>query len=56
MRVAWREDLPASVVASSGDIESSMNFAIYDDRVVLDVFVRPRKYYGFKTVRQEKVK
>jgi hypothetical protein len=56
VRVAWREDLPVSVVASSGDIESSMNFAIYDDQVVLDVFVRPGKYYGFKTARQEKVK
>jgi len=56
VRVAWREDLPASVVASSGDIESSLNFAIYDDQVVLDVFVRPGKYYGFKTARQEKVK
>jgi hypothetical protein len=56
VRVAWREDVPASVIACSGDIESSLNFALYDEHVVLDVFVRPGKYYGFKTTTQEKVK
>lgn len=55
VRIAWREDLPASVVASGGDIESSLDFAVYDERVVLDVFVRPGKYYGLKTARPEKV-
>ena len=54
VRVAWREDLPASVVGG-GDIESSLDFAVYDDRLVLDVFVRPGKYYGYKSVNPEKL-
>jgi hypothetical protein len=55
VRGAWREDLPASVATSSGDIESSLDFAVYDDRLVLDVYVRPGKYYGYKSVNPEKV-
>lgn len=55
VRIAWREDLPASVVTSGGDIESSLDFAVYDERAVLDVFVRPGKYYGLKTSKPEKV-
>lgn len=49
VRIAFRDELPSSINISNRDTDSSFDFAIYDDRVVTDVFSKPGKYFGRKT-------
>lgn len=49
VRIAFRDELPAASDISNRDTNSSFDFAIYDDRVVTDVFSQPGKYFGRKT-------
>jgi hypothetical protein len=49
VRIAFRDELPASIDISGRDTNSSFDFAVYDDRAVTDVFAQPGKYYGRKT-------
>lgn len=48
VRLAFREELPASFDISGRDTNSSFDFAVYDDRTVTDVFSQTGKYYGKK--------
>jgi len=49
VRVAFRDELPTAIDISGRDATSSFNFAIYDDRAVIDVFALTGRYYGRKT-------
>jgi hypothetical protein len=49
VRIAFRDELPASIDISGRDTNSSFDFAVYDDRAITDVFAQPGKYYGRKT-------
>ncbi|ABQ25921.1 hypothetical protein [Geotalea uraniireducens] len=49
VRIAFRDELPSASDISNRDTNSSFDFAIYDDRVVTDVFSQPGKYFGRKT-------
>jgi len=49
VRVAFRDELPMAIHISGRDATSSFNFAIYDDRAVIDVFALTGRYYGRKT-------
>ena len=49
VRVALRDELPSASDISGRDTSGSCDFAIYDDRVVTDVFGQSGKYYGRKT-------
>ena len=49
VRIAFHDELPSATNISNRDTDSSFDFAIYDDRVITDVFSKPGKYYGRKT-------
>jgi len=49
VRIAFRNELPSANDISGRDTSSSFDFAIYDDRLVSDVFGQPGKYFGRKT-------
>jgi hypothetical protein len=49
VRVAFRDELPPANDLSGRGTTTSCNFAIYDERCVIDVFAQPGKYYGKKT-------
>ena len=49
VRIAFRDELPSATNISNRDTDSSFDFAIYDDRVITDVFSKPGKYFGRKT-------
>jgi hypothetical protein len=49
VRIAFRDELPSASDMSNRDTNSSFDFAIYDDRVVTDVFGQQGKYFGRKT-------
>lgn len=49
VRVAFRDEMPNVSDISGRDTKSSFDFAIYDNRVVTDVFSQPGRYYGRKT-------
>ena len=49
VRIAFHEELPSATNISNRDTDNSFDFAIYDDRVITDVFSKPGKYYGRKT-------
>ena len=49
VRIAFRDELPSTANISNRDTDSSFDFAIYDDRVITDVFSKPGKYFGRKT-------
>jgi len=49
VRVAFHEELPSATDITSRNTDSSFDFAIYDDRVITDVFSKPGKYFGRKT-------
>lgn len=49
VRIAFRDELPTAIDITGRDATSSFNFAIYDDRAVIDVFALTGKYYGRKT-------
>ncbi len=45
----------ARIYLSNRDTDSSFDFAIYDDRVITDVFSKPGKYFGRKTIEHVEV-
>lgn len=49
VRIAFREELPTVSNMSGRDINSSFDFAIYDDQVVTEVFQQNGTYFGRKT-------
>jgi len=49
VHIAFHDELPSTANISNRDTDSSFDFAIYDDRVVTDVFSKPGKYFGRKT-------
>jgi hypothetical protein len=49
VRIAFRDELPSATNISNRDTDSSFDFAIYDNRVITDVFSKPGKYFGRKT-------
>jgi len=55
VRIAFHDELPSATNISNRDTDSSFDFAIYDDRVITDVFSKPGKYYGRKTREPEEV-
>lgn len=55
VRIAFREELPAVSGISGRDTNNSFDFAIYDDRVVTDVFTQPGRYFGRKTCQPVEV-
>ena len=55
VRIAFRDELPSASDISNRDTNSSFDFAIYDDRVVTDVYSQPGKYFGRKTTETGEV-
>jgi hypothetical protein len=55
VRLAFRDELPTTIDFSGGDTHCSLDFAIYDDRVVTSVFPQAGKYYGRKTAQQAEI-
>jgi len=49
VRLAFRDELPSSIDIGGSEVNSSFDFAIYDDRAVTAVFAQPGKYHGRKT-------
>jgi len=49
VRIAFHDELPSTANISNRDTDSSFDFAIYDERVITDVFSKPGKYFGRKT-------
>lgn len=49
VRLAFRDELPSTIDIGGSDVNSSFDFAIYDERAVTAVFVQTGKYYGRKT-------
>jgi hypothetical protein len=49
VRIAYRDELPATSDISGRDTTSSFDFAIYDDLVATEVFSQPGKYFGRNT-------
>lgn len=49
VRIAYRDELPATSDTIGRDTNSSFDFGIYDDRIITDVFAHPGKYFGRKT-------
>jgi hypothetical protein len=55
VRIAFRDELPATSGITGRDTNNSFDFAIYDDKVVTDVFAQPGKYFGRKTSQLDEV-
>lgn len=55
VRIVYRDELPSVSDLSGRDTSSSFDFAIYDDRVVTEVFGQSGKYFGRKTTRPPEV-
>jgi hypothetical protein len=55
VRIAFRHELPATSGISGRDTINSFDFAIYDNKVVTDVFSQPGKYFGRKTSQPAEV-
>ena len=51
VRIAFRDEFPATSEINGRDTDSSCDFAIFDDQAVLDVFVQSGKYFGRKTTQ-----
>jgi hypothetical protein len=49
VRLAFRDELPSTIDICGSDVNSSFDFAVYDDRSVTAVFAQTGKYYGRKT-------
>jgi len=49
VRLAFRDELPSTIDICGSDVNSSFDFAVYDDRAVTAVFAQTGKYYGRKT-------
>lgn len=54
VRVAYRDELPTERENIWSD-KCSFNFAINDDRVIIDVYAKPGLYYGRKSSQPEEV-
>jgi hypothetical protein len=50
VRIAFHDELPSTTNISNRNTDSSFDFAIYDDRVVTDVFSKQGKYFCRKPV------
>jgi len=55
VRIAFRDELPTTSGITGRDTNNSFDFAIYDDKVVIDVFAQPGKYFGRKTSQLDEV-
>jgi len=55
VRLAFRDELPSTIDICGSDVNSSFDFALYDDRAVTAVFAQTGKYYGRKTVHAAEV-
>lgn len=55
VRLAFRDELPSTIDFSGSDTNGSLDFAIYDERVVTAVFAQAGKYYGRKTAQQGEI-
>jgi hypothetical protein len=55
VRIAFRNELPVVGSISGRDTNNSFDFALYDDKVVTDVFSQPGKYFGRKTSQSAEV-
>jgi hypothetical protein len=55
VRLAFRDELPSTIDICGSDVNSSFDFALYDDRAVTAVFAQTGKYYGRKTVHLAEV-
>ncbi len=55
VRIVYRDELPSVGELSGRDTNSSYDFAIYDDRVVTEVFGQTGKYFGRKTTQLSEV-
>lgn len=55
VRIAFRDELPVISGISGRDTNNTFDFAIYDDRVVTDVFNQPGRYFGRKTAQPTEV-
>lgn len=55
VRLAFRDELPSTIDISGSDVNSSFDFAVYDDRTVTSVFAQTGKYFGRKTNHPEEV-
>ncbi|BCS54365.1 hypothetical protein [Geobacter sp. SVR] len=55
VRIAFRDELPPIGAIGKNDTVNSLDFAIYDDRVVVDVYGKTGKYFGKKTARTSEV-
>ena len=49
VRLAFRDELPSTIDICGSDVNSSFDFAVYDDRAATAVFAQTGKYYGRKT-------
>jgi len=49
VRIVYREELPTASDFSSRDIDNHCDFAIYDERVVTEIFPQSGKFFGRKT-------
>ncbi len=49
VRIAFSEELPSVSKTSESDINSSFDFAIYDDKIATEVFSKSGTYFGRKT-------
>jgi len=49
VRLAFRDELPSTIDICGSDVNSSFDFAVYDDRAVTAVFAQTGKYFGRKT-------
>ncbi len=55
VRIAFRDELPTAGELSVRDTGNSFDFAVYDDRVVTEVFGQSGKYFGRKTSRTAEI-
>jgi len=55
VRITFRDEMPSASDISNRDSTRSFDFAIYDDRVVTEVFSHPGKYFARKTTQPMEV-
>ena len=55
VRLAFRDELPSNIDICGSDVNSSFDFAVYDDRAVTSVFAQTGKYFGRKTSHPDEV-
>jgi hypothetical protein len=55
VRLAFRDELPSTIDICGSDVNSSFDFALYDDRAVTAVFAQTGKYHGRKTAHSVEV-